>query len=215
MFEVKPDYEEFVSTASRVLRSYDRNNLVNLLGQPRVRNLFLHEVDHPMGYQDGVSGSSDRKMNRRALPLSDKDRRKLYEVVEYTLREIESSESDLSPEDKKNLLIGANQLSQSIRWNHWAGPAWYRSGFKCDSLRERISKSYVEDDSIERITEWDAQITENKSMWHMERVQGTVQGSILSPALSAFGSLIYNSITEEPKPSMEEFATYQIMAMCV
>ncbi len=166
MFETHSDYQKFAPLIKRMLEEKGRSNLVNLLEQPKTRKLFLHDVDHPVGYLDGPSGISIKRMERRAFSLSKKDRNKLYQIAEYAIRAVEDSNSNSSSEEKKELLLGANQLVQNADWVWSHGVGWRRKG---KSQLERIAKTYVEGDSIANIKAWDAQIAENKGFYHISK----------------------------------------------
>ncbi len=168
MFETHANYEKFAQVTKGILEEKGRCNLVNLVKQPRISDLFLHNVDHPTGYQDGPSGISLNAMKDRALPLSEKDRRKLYEIAEHSIRSVEEGVNELGSDEKRDLLLGANQLIQNADWRYWHGNGGWR-GRKGNKQLERIAKLYTEDDSIARVREWDAQIAENQGFYHIDK----------------------------------------------
>jgi len=185
MFETRASYEEYIRAIKAILEEKGRHNLANLLGQSRIRDLFQHDVDHPVGYQDGPSGISLNAMKQRALPLSEKDRKKLSEIAEYSIRSVENSETKLSPEEKRGLLLGANQLIQNADWRYLYGNGgWWRR--KGRSQLERIAKLYTKDDSIARVKEWDAQIAENQGFYHISKGMDIASENII---LGMFGTI--------------------------
>lgn len=189
MFETKSHYKEFSPLASAVLKEQGRNNLVSLLEQPKIKNLFLHNVDHPMGYQDGPSGVSLLRLDRRTKNLTEKDRNKLYEISERTIRVIENNKENLSPKEKSTLLLGANQLTQNAVWKT-RSPVW-KNKIRAN-LIERISKSYIDNsEQIERVKEWDAQIAENKSFYHVAPTEMTAMGSMFSIIPTVIGAAVF------------------------
>lgn len=178
MFETKSEYSDFFPLAKNLLERSDRINLVKLLEQPKVRNLFLHNVDHPMGYEDGPSGVSYLRLKKRSGKLTEKDRKKLYEISERVVREVEDDFSQLSQLEKATALLGANQLIQNISWQNYSLNS--RDKIR-KNLIERISKTYIENpEDIERISKWDAQILENKGFYHLKPNEMTAIGSLMS-----------------------------------
>jgi protein-S-isoprenylcysteine O-methyltransferase Ste14 len=182
VFERRIDFHSFSKVSKKVLIGKRENELIKMFDYPKIKNLFLCKVDHPMGYGDGVSETNVRKMCEMTGKLTEKDRKNIFEVSEKLLEKIEKS--NIRPQEKSNLILGINQLLQNISWNQYiVKDEWHEFRTKSNKIVEkkvwnkekiqelvnRIVEIYTKNKTIKRIKEWDQQILENQSFHHIEK----------------------------------------------
>jgi protein-S-isoprenylcysteine O-methyltransferase Ste14 len=212
MFETHAEYDNFEPEARIILERKGQQNLASLLRKPAIKDVFSVNVDHPVGYNDGPSGVSLKGLKKVAKNLTDKDKKKLWVIAEYVLRDIEENE-EISPKQRKELLLGANQLIQIKDWDLKRNePKLWRN----HSQLERIAKTYTKNlQGIERVRKWDAQIRENHSMYHVDKLNNFINYSIFSIFPTVVSLVLLedsNIISQEHTEAVYNFIEYSMVS---
>lgn len=206
MYEAKADYGVFLPIAQETLRQHDKKELGNLLVESRFKNLFLQPADHPMGYEDSISGVAHERVKRRYSKLNGNDRGYLYEMSEILLDEIERGQNTPDGETLKQSFLGVNHLIQPLLDKYGRD----EEGKMSEELTTRLTKLYG--DSPVRIKEWEAQIAENKGFEHMEMLNAGQLESIVGivGALPVFGAI--GAIDFDTMKSVVEYFSMPVFA---
>lgn len=181
MDETKILYKEAQPILEKALAGTVGESKKAFAGTPEFRRLFLHKVDHPVGYYDGGSWAQPNRALRRFKALDESQKGYVADIAEGLLDYMDENHEYLTADENRDLLRTANQLTQHLHLK----ASTRELADKREDLAKRIGEKYVETiGSTTRVPEWDSQLAENRGFWHMEQLNGWAQGGLIGQAIS-------------------------------
>lgn len=181
--ETNINYESASPRINRVLLDSSRQDLADFVKSDNFIGLFGHRVDNAPGYEDGASFAIWDKVSDAYEKLTESEKKDLLTLTELLINYTSSKNGEISPQDRRDILLTANQLVQHPKM---ADSGNYQRRILTQDLTKKISSEYVTSNS-EKVTQWDAQIAENRGYWHASEMNVNGMITLLSTGIGILG----------------------------